>query len=838
MPSEEIAFQRLCRAELGWVHALARQLTGDGAAAEDLAQETWLQALRGPAPRGSALRSWLAAVMRNVARSQARAGRRRDRHERALAVPASAEDPAGAAARLELHRRLVDAVAALREPYRSAVLWRYFEGLTPTEIAARTGAPVRTVHTRLQRALATLRRQLHASAESDRRRAVGLGSAAICLGGIMSTKIKLAAAGAAVVAAALVVVPWAPWRETEPVEPGPAVPVATLRATAPAAEEAAPERQAIATAPESQEPASASVRSFATEDATTVRRSGVVLDVFGQPVAGVTVSFSADGDGVRPEAVTDGAGAFSLELRRGTHGSVDVATGDWIVVYRPVVFGGPGLLGAGQTVELTLVVARAVDVGGLVVDPAGRPVVGARVRLGAAPPSRAAFARSLQRSVVAEHETETDGDGRFALRVPDLDEKSLATSHPAFDVDTRPVPAARTDLWIQLAAGSEPLEGRVVDVQGAPVAGAVVLCGDAIVASRDDGTFALDLRAIGGDAPCERHRWLVAGRQGRVPARLRCPGEDPRRAADWPQPLVLRLGGVAGAISGTVLDADGAPVPGAQVRVAEPEPIGDCGASATPPTGWTYEHLARASFAVGEDGAVEASEWATDHGPGRFVVGGLLDRAYRLRVEVGDALRGMVSAPIQAGATDVELRLPVESMWPALVGAIVDRRGAPVPHAGVWFVREIGGERRETSRRGTDDAGAFRVEGLARGVDTLLVQAQNIAQPSRFSLQALGAPAPLRLVIPVAATVRVEATAVSQSADAVAFRDAAGRAVAVTLTQGNVAIGVWRAPLTDGATEVFTVPDLATEAVLLQGQREIARTRVDLAPGRAHPLRW
>lgn len=67
---------------------------------------------------------------------------------------------ADSVARLELAQRLVAAVKALDEPYRTVVLLRWFDGLKPAAIARRTGAPVETVRTRLKRALEQLRWRL------------------------------------------------------------------------------------------------------------------------------------------------------------------------------------------------------------------------------------------------------------------------------------------------------------------------------------------------------------------------------------------------------------------------------------------------------------------------------------------------------------------------------------------------------------------------------------------------------------------------------------------------------------------------------------------------------
>ena len=56
-----------------------------------------------------------------------------------------------------LQRRVVDAVMDLREPYKSAVVFRYLDELRPEEIAERLGVPVGTVKSRLKRGLAMLR---------------------------------------------------------------------------------------------------------------------------------------------------------------------------------------------------------------------------------------------------------------------------------------------------------------------------------------------------------------------------------------------------------------------------------------------------------------------------------------------------------------------------------------------------------------------------------------------------------------------------------------------------------------------------------------------------------
>src|SRR5690606_7650865 len=129
---------------------LAHRLVGDPDLADDLAQDAVLTGLS-RLPSGIAdVGRWLGRVLRNrIAEDRRRRARQASREcaaARAEALPSSAD----LVARLHAHQAVVDAVAALEEPYRSTVLLRWFEELPPRAIAARQGVPVSTVHTRLQ----------------------------------------------------------------------------------------------------------------------------------------------------------------------------------------------------------------------------------------------------------------------------------------------------------------------------------------------------------------------------------------------------------------------------------------------------------------------------------------------------------------------------------------------------------------------------------------------------------------------------------------------------------------------------------------------------------------
>lgn len=148
------------RGQIAWVRALARRLVFDENEAEDLAQETLLAALERSGRPLSDWKSWFSRVLRNRRHSRDRRERRRRQRERHAARSEAAPATDEIMERAETQRRLVEAVFALKEPFRSTVLLRYFEGLGTNEIAERQGVAPATVRSRLKRGLDTLRDSL------------------------------------------------------------------------------------------------------------------------------------------------------------------------------------------------------------------------------------------------------------------------------------------------------------------------------------------------------------------------------------------------------------------------------------------------------------------------------------------------------------------------------------------------------------------------------------------------------------------------------------------------------------------------------------------------------
>lgn len=152
-----------------WMTTLARSLVVDEGEAEDIVQQTVVEVVERRQEMPRSLAAWLRGVVRNRVRKEHRSKLRRRRRELAVARPERlTSTPADLVERAEMHRLVVDRVLALPEPYREAVLLRYFENLGADEVARRQDVPLATARTRLQRGLDRLRRDLDRYHGGDR----------------------------------------------------------------------------------------------------------------------------------------------------------------------------------------------------------------------------------------------------------------------------------------------------------------------------------------------------------------------------------------------------------------------------------------------------------------------------------------------------------------------------------------------------------------------------------------------------------------------------------------------------------------------------------------------
>jgi RNA polymerase sigma-70 factor (ECF subfamily) len=157
-----LAFERVVLRHQGAVYHFALRLLGDAEAAGDVAQDTFIRAYQaiGGFRGGSALRTWLFSICRNLALDELRRRQRRTSREHPLdqladqsawAVDADAMVDEEAE-RNELSRRLDEALAKLPEEQRAAVILKDRHGLSCEEVAKALGVPVGTVFSRVHRA--------------------------------------------------------------------------------------------------------------------------------------------------------------------------------------------------------------------------------------------------------------------------------------------------------------------------------------------------------------------------------------------------------------------------------------------------------------------------------------------------------------------------------------------------------------------------------------------------------------------------------------------------------------------------------------------------------------
>lgn len=141
------------------VYAVALRVLGDTGAAEDVLQEIFLQLWRNPgafdAARGS-LGSWLAVIARNLAIDALR--RRRPETDIEDIIVSVAPDLAAQADRSRAAQKVRDVLGTMPAPQRSALEMAYFEGMSHSEIAVKTGEPLGTIKTRIRTGLISLRK--------------------------------------------------------------------------------------------------------------------------------------------------------------------------------------------------------------------------------------------------------------------------------------------------------------------------------------------------------------------------------------------------------------------------------------------------------------------------------------------------------------------------------------------------------------------------------------------------------------------------------------------------------------------------------------------------------
>src|SRR5436190_9819438 len=379
---------------------------------------------------------------------------------------------------------------ALDEPYRTAVLLRFFEDLPPRAIAKRLGIPVATVHTRLQRGCDRLRQQLDAKfGERGAWCAAVLPlsappafppaplpqlAATIPSLGVFAMKGKALAVGAALVAASAL---WigSTWLgpDKAPTSPAADAPrVATSApppaASSPASPDATPARVDV-TAPRVANGAPAAAPAAAT------RLLGRVVDADGRSVPGIALALHWDGqtnDVEAPAARSDAAGAFVFDVKPSTEGRIVAVEPGWHTVMSATVAQGQA------PDQLLVVAARGLTIAGHVRSADGRALAGARVQVVWPADLRSRLSHISDAATEEDVAARTGAQGEFTLVAASVRGARLVTTADDHVPERRPLPEVddrALELVLQPMAGKPgTLQGQVVDPKGVPVAGARV----------------------------------------------------------------------------------------------------------------------------------------------------------------------------------------------------------------------------------------------------------------------------------------------------------------------------------------------------------------------------
>ncbi|MEW6071773.1 MAG: carboxypeptidase-like regulatory domain-containing protein [Planctomycetota bacterium] len=561
---------------------------------------------------------------------------------------------------------------------------------------------------------------------------------------------------------------------------------------------------------------------------TVVVVHGRVLDVNGEPLAGVPVASGAAPR--RPLAETDAEGRFAVELPLiGGQGELTVIAGRYAAVRDCQVRAEESGL------EAILVAAAAIDLGGLVVDAGGVAVAGAGVTIAFHYDDLHGFPLPLDRSLSPRWlwmawDVTTDGEGRFRIeRAPSVPEATIQAHHDQQGYAQLPLPAtSRQDLLFTLTRRPGPpgrIEGVVLLPDGTPAAGATVACGSLATTSGPDGRFSFSLgrevpEELALSASAEGHGTVVRPRFG-VLVREWWP--------DPPPPATLVLGVAPLEIAGRVEDAEGQPLANWRVYLHDETRLDET----------TVARIAE-KLAGGQ---IES----TTDGEGAFRLTGLLDRDYVLRAYDPRTLLSVQSPPIRAGTPDARIVVPAGGTMDLLRGVVVARDRSAV--AGVRVRVEM--VRREFSPRTqffvtgaeafTDEQGTFVLRDVPRTMVGLEVSGPRI-MPLRRPVDPAGATGPLVIEVARRCHFRLHPRG-SPSAEArIELLDARNEALLLYRFDA----GTWRAAsqpdLAEAATGVHSVAEDAVTLRVLRrtGQsapwEETSRRPIVLDPNRVNEI--
>ena len=430
-----------------------RRRGADVQTAEDIAQDSWLIALRSPPREPRRLSGYLRMVAIRLLRKNRMRESDRSWREATAARPESSP-PAVDGNESSLLRRYVE---ELPEPYRTALHLRFFENLEVHEIAERLSTKTATVQTHLKRGVARLRERIGLRPEERRRQ----WSAFVWLAWLRERaasrpRASLRLLSGTAIAASFLLSVWILWRAT---------PTAGRELARPGGISAAPALDEVELSALKPSPVAAArrVNVSAPPAAVRSRLSGTVRTPDGQPLAGAGVHVAYASAAVAEHTTTtDAHGRYEIpregELLWAMHP-------EWCESARQYV---PSLH---ELTELDLFVVPTRGRAEVeVVSHAGQPVAGARVLIDSGGSQQVATAVGTLEFRGAFPEAMTDDAGHCWVHFPEQVETELfvlSLEHPGWRGSV-PTPADGGSLRIELPAPAAVL-GTCSDESGRPL---------------------------------------------------------------------------------------------------------------------------------------------------------------------------------------------------------------------------------------------------------------------------------------------------------------------------------------------------------------------------------
>ena len=483
--------------------------------------------------------------------------------------------------------------------------------------------------------------------------------------------------------------------------------------------------------------------------------------------------------------------------------------------------------GPPQTEQLVVVAPRA-PLAGIVEDTTGLAIPDAVVRLSLPKDLRNRFETILDHSIEESWETTTDPSGVFELmQGPLVEGLSLFVEREGFSDAVHPLQGSDLALRIVMgeAQGEDPvITGRVFDPLGQPVVGAQVALGFADDRTDSQGRFTIDV--LTGEQ-MEGADTLRAVYPGYLPAELVKDSE-----AGWPATCELRLPGEPLTIAGRVLSFEGEPLEGIMVRLGEKTEFGVI----RPYPEATFSTLGFIEDLVG--GKDSRSHVRTDE-HGRFVLPGLLPRAYTLEAFDQSDLSFARIEHIAAGELSAEIRMPAELERSPVAGHVLGLDGTPIVGVEVRPCIVAAASEDEPdfvsgviygSKMKTDAQGAFYFESLVSERLGLQIWGGNAIAMHHWPVPEGVELDNLEIRLPRRCHFRVQLRSAPKPGYHFEILDAEGERLPMIEGLGDVALYHKDIQVKDGRTSVLSVEETARTLVLYSGEEEVLRVAVEVSP--------